>query len=164
MVQTNFSVQRIDPTELENVFRIKLTSQDGKIELTFEIIENLFSFEENAEFFTLTYETSIAIGHNRAFDHVSTLLWMRAGCEGRRIYSLPKSGWDVADTYGLLLDLDQATKFCNAIKISKNMRLAFIVTDDDRRFQSVARRLPESVESVRLYESYLSNFQFSHGG
>ena len=33
----------------------------------------------------------------------------------------------------------------------------------DRRFQAVTRRLPDSVEPVRLYESYLSNFQFSNG-
>jgi adenine-specific DNA-methyltransferase len=39
----------------------------------------------------------------------------------------------------------------------------YIVTDDDRRFQSVARRLPEGVEPIRLYESYLTNFRFSNG-
>ena len=43
------------------------------------------------------------------------------------------------------------------------MRLAYVVTDDDRRFQSVARQLPEGVEVVRLYESYLSNFRFTGG-
>jgi adenine-specific DNA-methyltransferase len=37
------------------------------------------------------------------------------------------------------------------------------VTNDDRRFQAVARSLPDSVEPVRLYESYLSNFQFANG-
>ena len=37
------------------------------------------------------------------------------------------------------------------------------VTDDDRRFQAVARALPDGVEPVRLYESYLSNFRFSMG-
>ena len=43
------------------------------------------------------------------------------------------------------------------------LRIAYIVTDDDRRFQAVARSLPDSVEPVRLYESYLSNFRFSMG-
>ena len=42
--------------------------------------------------------------------------------------------------------------------------MAFVVTDDDRRFQSVARQLPEGVEAVRLYESYLSNFRFTGQG
>lgn len=120
-------------------------------------------FEENAEFFTLTYETPVAVSHNRAFAQITPLLWMRAGSEGRRIDSLPKLGWDVADTYGLLIDLDQATPFAKKIKAKGTIRIAFIVTDDERRFQSIARRLPEAVESVRLYESYLNNFRFSMG-
>jgi adenine-specific DNA-methyltransferase len=41
-------------------------------------------FKENAEFFTLTYETPVAIGHNRAFARIAPLLWMRAGSKGRR--------------------------------------------------------------------------------
>jgi adenine-specific DNA-methyltransferase len=39
-------------------------------------------FEENAEFFTLTYETPVAVSHNRAFERIAPLLWMRAGSEG----------------------------------------------------------------------------------
>ena len=38
-----------------------------------------------------------------------------------------------------------------------------LVTDDDRRFQSIAKRLPDGVEPVRLYESYLTNFSFASG-
>ena len=75
---------------------------------------------------------------------------MRAGSQGRRIKSLPKAGWEVATNYGLLVDLDQSTKFCNTIKKSESVRIAYIVTNDDRRFQAVARRLPEVIESVRL--------------
>ena len=41
--------------------------------------------------------------------------------------------------------------------------MVFIVTDDDRRFQMVARSLPEGIESVRLYESYLTNFTINTG-
>ncbi len=120
-------------------------------------------FDENAEFFTLTYETPIAVGHNRAFARVAPLLWMRAGSAGRRIDSVPKRGWDVADTYGLLVDLDQAAVFCKAVEAEEGVKIVYIVTDDDRRFQSVARRLPDTVEPVRLYESYLNNFRFSFG-
>ena len=120
-------------------------------------------FEENAEFFTLTYETPVAVSHNRAFARIAPLLWMRAGSEGRRIDKLPPSGWEVADTYGLLTDLDKAAPFCKAAEASGGIRIAFIVTDDDRRFQSVAHRLPGAVEPVRLYESYLLNFRFSAG-
>ncbi len=120
-------------------------------------------FEENAEFFTLTYEASVAVSHNLAFQRVAPLLWMRAGSEGRRIDDLPAQGWEVADTYGLLVDLDRATEFCAAALAAAGLRVAYIVTDDDRRFQAVARALPDTTLPVRLYESYLSNFRFAMG-
>lgn len=120
-------------------------------------------FEENAEFFTLTYETPVSISHNRAFNRITPLLWMRAGSKGKRIDKIPSNGWDVVETYGLLTDLDQAGPFSKAISGSDSVRIAYIVTDDERRFQSVVRQLPDSVEPVRLYESYLKNFRFSMG-
>ena len=120
-------------------------------------------FEENAAFFTLTYESPVAVGHNRAFERIAPLLWLRAGSEGRVIDHVADSGWDVADTYGVLFDLDSTDEFCAAVEKAGRLRLAFVVTDDDRRFQSVARRLPDGVEPVRLYESYLSNFRFQMG-
>ena len=124
-------------------------------------------FEENAEFFTLTYEAPVAVSHNLAFQRIAPLLWMRAGSEGRRIDDLPAQGWEVADTYGILVDLDRATEFCAAAvaaaQSTGGLRVAYVVTDDDRRFQAVARALPDTVEPVRLYESYLSNFRFAMG-
>ena len=120
-------------------------------------------FEENAEFFTLTYETPLSVSHNRPFARIAPLLWIRAGSEGRRIDALPARGWEVVDTYGLLTNLDKAVPFCKAVAVKGGVRIAFIVTDDERRFQSVARRLPGTVEPVRLYESYLLNFHFAMG-
>ncbi|MCA6246107.1 MAG: site-specific DNA-methyltransferase [Phenylobacterium sp.] len=120
-------------------------------------------FLENAEFFTLTYETPVAVSHNRAFARIAPLLWMRAGSEGRRIDALPDAGWEVADTYGLLTELDAAAPFAETISKAHGIRIAYIVTDDERRFQAIVRQLPETVEPVRLYESYLTNFRFAMG-
>ena len=85
-------------------------------------------FEENAEFFTLTYETPVAVSHNRAFAKIAPLLWMRAGSEGRRIEKVPVQGWDVADTYGLLTDLDKAAVFTEAVEAKATINTAYIVT------------------------------------
>ena len=120
-------------------------------------------FEENAEFFTLTYETPVAVSHNRAFARIAPLLWMRAGSEGRRIDAEPAEGWEVSDTYGLLTNLDRAAPFCTEIAAKGGIRIAYIVTDDERRFQAITRELPAGVEPVRLYESYLTNFRFAMG-
>jgi adenine-specific DNA-methyltransferase len=120
-------------------------------------------FKENAEFFTLTYETPLSVNHNLAFARIAPLLWLRASSSGKRIDELPVNGWAVADSYALLVDVDSATPFVNAVSKAQGLRIAFIVTDDDRQFQSIARRLPEGVEPVRLYESYLTNFSFANG-
>lgn len=119
-------------------------------------------FEENAEFFTLTYEAKSAVNHNLAYARIAPMLWLRAGAQGRRIDKLPPEGWAVADTYGLLTEVDQATPFIHAVS-QGSLRIAYIVTDDDRRFQAIAQQLPKGIEPVRLYESYLLNFSFVNG-
>ena len=120
-------------------------------------------FDENVEFFTMTYEAPRPVAHNRAFDAVAPLLWMRAGSEGRRI-EVARTDFDVADTYAVLFDLDASQGFLAAVAKAKSLRVAFIVTDDDRGFQSVCGELPARVEAVRLYESYLTNFTVRTGG
>ncbi len=118
-------------------------------------------FAENAEFFDLTYEDPRQIANHRAFRAIAPLLWLRAGAAGRRIEQV--DGLDVADTYGVLVDLDQASTFVSRIEAAGRVRMAFIVTDDDRRFQMICAGLPERVEPVRLYESYLTNFEINTG-
>ncbi|RYE69522.1 MAG: site-specific DNA-methyltransferase [Rhizobiaceae bacterium] len=121
-------------------------------------------FEANAEFFTLTYETPRAVDHNKAFARIAPLLWMRAGSRGRRIEALPEGGWELVESYGLLTDLDQAELFAEAAAGVEDLSIAYVVTNDDRRFEAVCRLIPEGVEPVRLYESYLTNFAFESGG
>lgn len=133
---------------------------DYKFTDVFPMSEGL---EENAEFFTLTYEAERSVGHNLAYARIAPLLWLRAGARGERIDKLPVEGWAVADAYGLLAEVDKATPFIKALMKARDARVAFIVTDDDRRFQSVAKRLPKVIEPVRLYESYLTNFSFTNG-
>ena len=119
-------------------------------------------FDENVEFFTMTYEAPRPVAHNRAFEVVASLLWIRAGSRGRRIEEA-KEDYDVADTYGVLFDLDASRPFLNAVAEAKAVRIAFIVTDDDVGFQAVCGDLPARVEPVRLYESYLTNFTINAG-
>ena len=119
-------------------------------------------FEENVEFFALTYEAPLRVASQRDFERIAPLLWMRAGARGRRIDDVRK-GWDVAETYGVLADLDQVEPFVKAVAEQDGLEIAFIVTDEDRLFESVVRELPEHVEPVRLYEAYLRNFEIESG-
>lgn len=115
-------------------------------------------FEENVEFFTLTYESRLRVEANYAFGRIAPLLWLRAGSQGRRIDELP-DGWDVAETYGVISDLDHSEEFAQAIASAPAASVAFIITDEDRLFEALVRELPDHVEPVRLYEAYLRTFE-----
>jgi adenine-specific DNA-methyltransferase len=119
-------------------------------------------FEQNVEFFTLTYEAPLRVASNREFLKIAPLLWLRAGARGRRIEDI-SAGWDVADVYGVLANLDHTEDFLKAITANDAVTIAFIVTDEERLFESVAQNLPDRVEPVRLYEAYLRNFEIESG-
>ncbi|MEV8252111.1 DNA methyltransferase [Microbacterium sp. NPDC076768] len=112
-------------------------------------------FAENAAFFTLTYESPFMVSTDRAFAAIAPMLWLRAGARGDRIDSVDQ-GFAVVDSYGVLRDLDQAAEFVDALRERDGIRIAYIVTDDEGRYQQVASELPH-IETVRLYEDYLRN-------
>lgn len=120
-------------------------------------------FEENVEFFTLTYENPALVELDLAFGRIAPLLWMRAGSQGRRIDERTDT-FDIADTYAVLFSIDAAADFVEAVERSHDgLRIAYIVTDDETQYQAVAGQLPENIETVRLYESYLRTFQINTG-
>ena len=112
-------------------------------------------FEENFAFFTLTYESPWRVSTDRAFTAISPMLWLRAGARGRRIDDLSK-GWAVAEAYGVIKNLDLSTDFVEALQLEENVQVAFIVTDDEGRYQQIANEIP-GIGTVRLYEDYLRN-------
>ena len=63
----------------------------------------------------------------------------------------------------MIADLDQSEPFLKAIAENDDVAIAFIVTDEDRLFESLVAELPDHVEPVRLYEAYLRNFEIEAG-
>lgn len=118
--------------------------------------------DANVEFLTLTYENPALVELDMAFERIAPLLWMRAGSEGRRIEERTDT-FDVADPYAVLFDIDASKSFLAAVGKAEGLRIAFIVTDDETQYQAVAGQLPDGVEPVRLYESYLRTFQINTG-
>ena len=119
-------------------------------------------FEENVEFFTLTYENPALVELDMSFERIAPLLWMRAGSEGRRIDERNDS-FAVADSYAVLFNVDASSPFLAAVDKANDLRVIYIVTDDETQYQAVAGQLPDGVESVQLYESYLRTFQINTG-
>ena len=116
----------------------------------------------NVAFFNLTYENPVLVELDMAFERIAPMLWMRAGSEGRVIDQRSES-FDVADTYAVLFSVDASRPFLAAVEKAGGLRVAYIVTDDETQYQAIAGQLPDGVESVRLYESYLRTFQINTG-
>lgn len=119
-------------------------------------------FKANAKFFTLTYEDPLAIQLARGFSRIAPLLWLRAGQQGPVIDDLTDKGYGVSAYYGVIESLDYLDDFIAEVE-DKRPDLIYIITDDRRQFQHVAGLLPSGIETVRLYESYLTNFEVNTG-
>jgi adenine-specific DNA-methyltransferase len=115
-------------------------------------------FEQNAEFFELTYEDVELVRLNMKFHAIAPFLWMKVGSQGRRIDE-PTGTFDISDTYAVLFNVDAALDFLKASTKASTLRTAFIITDDEKQFQMIADELPHRVEAVRLYDSYISTLR-----
>jgi adenine-specific DNA-methyltransferase len=123
-------------------------------------------FEENVEFFELTYLDAEVVELDAAFSGIAPLLWMRAG--GRRSIvdaTLDSKGrrkpyvW--SDSYGVLFNPDRWRSFVANRRESASA--AFIVTDSQTTFAGIASELPGGLDVVRLYENYITTFAINRG-
>ena len=96
-----------------------------------------------------------------AFKAIAPLLWLRAGASGPILTERSDSdggqlpyAW--ADSYGILFNTDRWRRF--VADVPDSVTAVFIVTDSTTVFSQVAGELPTYVESVRLYEGYLTTF------
>jgi adenine-specific DNA-methyltransferase len=117
-------------------------------------------FEENVEFCELTYLDPDRVELDLAFDELAPLLWLRAGAQGP-ILDSSSAPFAWTDRYGVLFDADRWRAFVAARP--ERATAAFVVTDSPSIFAGVASELPDAMDVVRLYESYLTRFSASGG-
>jgi adenine-specific DNA-methyltransferase len=123
-------------------------------------------FEENAEFFDLTYEDPDLVSIGRKFAAVAPLLWLKAGGVGQRI-DKPFKTWALPDgaNYGILFDTDEWRGFVDAV-IARTEPIvhAFIVTDSEAAFQQILSELPTDMDATQLYTDYIRTFEINTKG
>jgi adenine-specific DNA-methyltransferase len=111
--------------------------------------------QENVELFELTYLDPEDVEIAAAFEGIAPLLWLRAGGRGGMIeHDAPY--YAVMDTYGVLFNPDRWRRFVS--DLHDDVKTVFIVTDSPSIFAAIAAELPAGLETVRLYENYLSTF------
>ena len=117
-------------------------------------------FEENVAFLELRYLDADDIDLGHAFDDIAPLLWLRAGGQGPIVRRIDDAGAPLpyvwTERYGVLFDEDRWRGFVSARP--ESARAAFIVTYSPTVFAGIASELPTSMDTVRLYDTYLSMF------
>ena len=123
-------------------------------------------FEENVEFFELTYLDAEVLELDIAFSAIAPLLWLRAGGRGPIIgENFDATGrrkpyvW--SESYGVLFNPNRWRTFVANRRESAST--AFIVTDSQTTFAGIASELPGRLDVVRLYENYLTTFAINWG-
>ena len=122
-------------------------------------------FEENVAFLELRYLYADDIDLGHSFDDIAALLWLRAGGQGPIAQRVDGAGAPLpyvwTDHYGVLFDEDRWRSFVSARP--ETATVAFIVTYSPTVFAGIAAELPTSMDTVRLYDTYLSLFQPGRG-
>jgi adenine-specific DNA-methyltransferase len=117
-------------------------------------------FEENVAFLELRYLDADDIDLGQAFDDIAPMLWLRAGGQGPVARRVDDAGQTVpyvwTDHYGVLFDEDRWRSFVSARP--ETAQTAFIVTYSPTVFAGIAAELPTSMDTIRLYDTYLSMF------
>jgi adenine-specific DNA-methyltransferase len=124
--------------------------------------------EANVEFFNLTYLDPGRVRLGREFEAVAPLMWLEGGARGDRIDEVPDDGWALTEAYGVLFSIDALVPFATAVATAAvnetPPQVLFIITDSPTEYQQAVERLPVGVETVRLYEDYLSNYTINIEG
>ncbi|HUY32181.1 MAG TPA: DNA methyltransferase [Pirellulales bacterium] len=123
-------------------------------------------FDENVEFFELTYLDPDDVEIDIAFSSIAPLLWKRAGGRGPIICECldaadRRKPYAWTENYGVLFNPDRWRTFVERLPHSASA--AFIVTDSQTTFAGIASELPGALDVVRLYENYLTTFAINRG-
>lgn len=122
----------------------------------------------NVEMFDLTYLDPGMVRRGHDFKSVAPLMWLEGGARGPRIDEIPDEGWALTDAYGVLFDVDVLTTFADAVTDATTTgtppSVVFVITDSEAEYQEAVERLPVGIETVQLYEDYLSNYTINITG
>ncbi|MET0931580.1 MAG: site-specific DNA-methyltransferase [Aeromicrobium sp.] len=124
--------------------------------------------DANVDLMELTYVDPGEARRGREFEAIAPILWMEAGARGSVIDTEPEAGWALAQSYGVLFDVDALKGFADAVtdraKNADLPGLIFVVTDSPTELRLVIERLPVGCTVRRLYESYVDRFALGVDG
>jgi adenine-specific DNA-methyltransferase len=141
--------KRNDDTELPGAYLNGWELKDG--------------FEENLEFFRLDFLEPAEVARGDAFQAILPILWMMAGCQGKREDSKGSQDWFIPKhaPFAVLIKEKEFRAFRVVLAERKDIEWIFLVTDSEENFGLMRRALGRKFQCVQLYKSYLENFRIN---
>jgi adenine-specific DNA-methyltransferase len=120
-------------------------------------------FKENLEFFRLDFLNPSEVARGDAFQAILPILWMMAGCHGKREDSKGSQVWFIPKhaPFAVLIKEKEFRAFRETLAERKDIEWIFLVTDSEENFGLMRRALGRKFQCVQLYKSYLENFRIN---
>lgn len=118
---------------------------------------------ENLEYFRLEFLKPDEVARGDAFAAILPILWMMAGCHGKREDSKASQSWFIPKhaPFAVLIKEKEFRAFRGALAERKDIGWIFLVTDSEENFGLMRRALGRKFQCVQLYKSYLENFRIN---
>ena len=119
--------------------------------------------EENLEYFHLNFLNPDEVARGDAFQAVLPILWMMAGCRGKREDSKGSQSWFFPKQapFAVLIKEKEFRAFREALAERKDIEWIYLVTDSEENFGLMRRTLGRKFHCVQLYKNYLENFRIN---
>jgi adenine-specific DNA-methyltransferase len=119
--------------------------------------------EENIEYFRLDFLDPAEVARGDAFQAIGPILWMMAGCYGKREDSKGSQAWFIPkqSPFAVLVKEKEFRTFREKMAERKDIEWVFLVTDSEDNFGLMRRALGRKFQCVQLYKSYLENFRLN---
>lgn len=119
--------------------------------------------DENVEFFALDFLNPSEVARGDAFQAVLPILWLMAGCRGKREDSKGSQSWFIPKhgPFAVLVREKEFRNFRDELAKRPDVDWVFLVTDSEENFSHMRRALGRKYHCVQLYKSYLENFRLN---
>ena len=120
-------------------------------------------FEENFEYARLDFLEPSSVARGDAFQAILPILWMMAGCHGKREDSKGSQAWFIPKhaPFAVLIKEKEFRAFRETLAERKDIEWVFLVTDSEENFGLMRRKLGRKFQCLQLYKSYLENFRIN---
>jgi adenine-specific DNA-methyltransferase len=117
-------------------------------------------FAETAEFFELDYLDPLEVELGRRFFELVPTLWLAAGGRGER-NGVERGAFAVPEgvPYAFLFDASGVRELVSALEDRPDVGTVFIQAASDDAFADLREQLPDRIEALKLYGSYVDHFR-----